>query len=80
VNFPWGEDPTKPTQWVVQADVQGGGQAQGSEGANFIRHGTVVEIAPDDDATAAYYGGWSNLAPMPATQTGDDADHSWLGN
>lgn len=35
----------------------------------------MVDIDPGDAELVAYYGGAGNLAPLPANQTGDDADH-----
>lgn len=48
-------------------------------GPVFVRHGTVVVLDPDSDLGAAY-GGPSNLAPLTAGQTGDEADHAEEGN
>jgi hypothetical protein len=64
--------------WVVQSDYWAGGQPQGSEGALLIRKGTVVDIDPANNTLANFYGGWSNLAPLPPTQMGDDANHAAL--
>lgn len=64
---------------VVQTDVEVS-WPPGSL-AQFVRHGTVVQIDPSS-AMGAAYGGPSNLAALPASQTGDgtDADHAELGN
>jgi hypothetical protein len=45
----------------------------------FVRRGTVVEIDPAS-ALGTAYGGPSNLDPLRANETGDDADHADLGN
>jgi hypothetical protein len=39
---------------------------------------TVVEILPGSSLWYAY--GQGNLLPLPATETGDDADHVVQGN
>jgi len=57
--------------WVVQADCNVRGQ--------FVRHGTIVDLDIAGEL-AAEYGGTGNLAPLAADETGDDADHSHLGD
>lgn len=57
--------------WVVKADVT-------VRGLNVIA-GTVVELDINGEL-AAEYGGTGNLAPLPAVQSGDDADHAGLSN
>lgn len=64
---------------VVQAEFWAGGP-QGTPGSYLVRAGTVVDINTNDAAMVAFYGGMGNLAPLPANQTGDDADHSTLEN
>ena len=44
----------------------------------FIRHGTVVDLDIASELAAEY--GTGNLAPLPANQTGDDADHAESGD
>lgn len=39
---------------------------------------TIVEVLPGSSLWYAY--GQGNLLPLPATETGDDADHSETGN
>jgi hypothetical protein len=60
--------------YVVQADthVTWGG-------TSFVRKGTVVEIDPLS-AMGTAYGGPTNLKPLPSSESGDDADHSELGD
>jgi hypothetical protein len=41
----------------------------------FVRHGTLVDLDLADTALVGEYGGSGNLEPLPAGQTGDDADH-----
>jgi len=57
--------------YVVQAACTVRGQ--------FVRAGTVVDLDPAGEL-AAEYGGPGNLAPLPASETGDDADHAETGN
>jgi hypothetical protein len=57
--------------WVVQAEVT-------VRGVNVIA-GTVVSLDIGGEL-ATEYGGIGNLAPLPADQSGDDADHSGLSN
>jgi len=65
---------------VVQSDLWAGGP-EGTPGALFVKAGTVVEIdMVANPELVAFYGGSGNLAPMPSTQTGDDADHAALEN
>jgi len=65
---------------VVQSDLWAGGP-EGTTGSMFIKAGTVVEIDMEaNPELVAFYGGAGNLAPMPLTQTGDDADHAALEN
>lgn len=40
--------------------------------------GTVVQLVPGSPLWYAY--GQGNLLPLPVSETGDDADHSELGN
>ena len=55
---------------MVQRDVVVNGLPQ--------LRGTVVYVLPGSPLWLAY--GPGNLAPLPGTQTGDDADHVELGN
>jgi hypothetical protein len=56
--------------WVVQTEVT-------VRGVNVIA-GTVVSLDIGGELAAEY--GIGNLAPLPADQSGDDADHSGLSN
>jgi hypothetical protein len=68
--------PAAPVPMVVQADTWIG--TPQAEGSLFVRKGTVVSISPDNAAMITEYGGAGNLAPLPAGETGDDADHAAL--
>jgi len=57
--------------YVVQSDVTVRGV--------YTRKGTVVDLDISGEL-AAEYGGNGNLEPLPATETGDDADHAELGD
>jgi hypothetical protein len=57
--------------WVVQAECT-------VRGVNVIA-GTVVSLDINGEL-AAEYGGAGNLAPLPADQSGDAADHSGISN
>jgi hypothetical protein len=59
------------TPYVVQADCTVRGE--------FVRRGTLVGVDPSDTELVAEYG-FDNLAPMPADQSGEDADHAELSN
>jgi hypothetical protein len=66
-----------PVPMVVQTGIWIG--TAYAEGSLFIRAGTVVDVVPGS-ALATQYGGSSNLAPLAAGESGDDADHAALGN
>ncbi len=69
--------PAAPVPKVVLSDCWIG--PPGVQGSLFVRKGTLVDIVPGS-ATETMYGGPSNLGPPPSDETGDDADHSALGN
>lgn len=50
-----------------------------AQGSQFVRKGTVISVVPGSPLETRY-GGSSNLGPLPAGETGDDADHANLGN
>jgi hypothetical protein len=64
---------------VVQSDYWTGG-GEGEPGSELVRRGTVVDIDTSNSELVEFYGGLGNLAPLPGNQSGDDADHSALGN
>lgn len=66
---------------IVLNDTWVGPATTFQPGSFFVRHGTVVDITPGS-ALEQEYGGPANLAPLPASQSGDDtiADHAALGN
>lgn len=70
-------------RWVVQSDVWLDGAAPYSQGAVFIKAGTLVGIAAGQDALAQRYGGWGNLAPEPSWAregAAEGADRAGLSN
>jgi hypothetical protein len=62
--------PAQLAPFVVQQHVVVEGEPQ--------LRGTVVLVLPGSSLWYAY--GQGNLLPLPASETGDDADHVELGN